>query len=356
MIARNSTFVYKGKPTNVKQVSEQLGVRYVLEGSLQRSGDHLRITAQLIDALVGDHLWAENYDRDLKDIFALQDEITMKVLTATAGKLTREDQILSAGKYFKGKQGLDCYLKIMEGEKYRAGFNVDDNRMARRIAEEAVAMCPDNPMAYYFLGSVHQLDYHLGSGNSPEESTEKGIEFTQKALAMDDSISLAHAILGALYVQKRDYDKAIAEGERSIALDPSGARAYDLYAQTLHYAARWEEAILMYQKALRLNPFAGSAYHHHFGNSLVNAGRYEEAVSEYKKAIQLERNNIFAHQGLAVAYIMTGRDKEARAEAAEVLRINPKFTVDRLFSKTTLQKDQAKVDMWRTALQKAGLK
>ena len=356
VIARNSTFTYKGKPVEVKQVSEKLGVRYVLEGSVQRSGDRIRITAQLIDALTGNHLWAESYDRDLKDIFALQDEITMKVLTATAGKLTREDQILSAGKYFKGKQGLDCYLKIMEGEKYRAGFNVDDNRMAKRIAEEAVAMCPDNPMAYYFLGSVYQLDYHLGSGNSPEESTEKGIEFTQKALAMDDSISLAHAILGALYVQKRDYDKAIAEGERSIALDPSGARAYDLYAQTLHYAARWEEAILMYQKALRLNPFAGSAYHHHFGNSLVNAGRYEEAVSEYKKAIQLERNNIFAHQGLAVAYIMTGRDKEARAEAAEVLRINPKFTVDRLFSKTTLQKDQAKVDMSRTALQKAGLK
>jgi adenylate cyclase len=278
------------------------------------------------------------------------------VLTATAGKLTREDQILSAGKYFKGKQGLDCYLKIMEGEKYRAGFNVDDNRMARRIAEEAVAMCPDNPMAYYFLGSVHQLDYWLGSGNSPEESIEKGIEFTQKALAMDDSIALAHAILGALYLQKRDYDKAIAEGERSIALDPSGARAYDLYAQTLHYATRWDEAILMYQKALRLNPFAGSAYHHHFGNSLVNAGRYEEAVSEFTKAIQLERNNIFAHIGLAVTYTMMGRDKEARAEAAEVLRINPKFSIDKAYSASSIQKDRSKVDNYYNALRKAGLK
>jgi TolB-like protein/class 3 adenylate cyclase len=146
VIARNSTFTYKGKPVKVKQVSEELGVRYVLEGSVQKSGDRVRITAQLIDALTGNHLWAESYDRDLKDIFALQDEITMKVLTATAGKLTREDQILSAGKYFKGKQGLDCYLKIMEGEKYRAGFNIEDNRMARRIAEEAIALCPEKPL------------------------------------------------------------------------------------------------------------------------------------------------------------------------------------------------------------------
>jgi len=146
VIARDSTFTYKGKPVKVKQVSEELGVQYVLEGSVQRSGDRVRITAQLIDALTGNHLWAESYDRDLKDIFALQDEITMKVLTATAGKLTREDQILSAGKYFKGKQGLDCYLKIMEGEKYRAGFNIEDNRMARRIAEEAIALCPEKPL------------------------------------------------------------------------------------------------------------------------------------------------------------------------------------------------------------------
>ena len=356
VIARDSTFTYKGKPVKVKQVSEELGVRYVLEGSVQRSGDRLRITAQLIDALTGNHLWAESYDRDLKDIFALQDEITMKVLTATAGKLTREDQILSAGKYFKGKQGLDCYLKIMEGEKYRAGFNIEDNRMARRIGEEAIAMCPENPMAYYFLGSVHQLDYFLGSGKSPQESTEKAIEMTQKALAMDDSIPLAHAILGSLYLQKKEYDKAIAEGERAIALDPSGARAYDLYAQTLHYAGRSEEAVLMYQKALRLNPFAPSHFYHHLGHALKNAGRYEEAVSTYKKAVQLEPNNIFAHLGLAGTYNLLGREKEARLEAAEVLRINPKFSMDSFAKSSSIQKNQAELDKFFDALRKAELK
>jgi adenylate cyclase len=212
-------------------------------------------------------------------------------------------------------------------------------------------------MAYYFLGSVHQLDYFLlGSEKSQQESTEKAIEMTQKALAMDDSIPLAHAILGSLYLQKKEYDKAIAEGERAIALDPSGARAYDLYAQTLHYAGRSEEAIVMYQKALRLNPFAPSHFYHHLGHALKNAGRYEEAVSAYKKAVQLEPNNIFAHLGLAGTYNLMGREKEARADAAEVLRINPKFSMDSYAKSSSIQKNQVELDKFFDALRKAGLK
>ena len=130
VISRQSSFSYKGKPVKVKQVSEELGVRYVLEGSFQRSGDQVRITAQLIDALTGQHLWAERYDRDLKDLFALQDEITIKILTAVQLKLTEGEQALTPAKYFRGKQGLDCYLKYLEGSRYNNGHNIDDNRMA----------------------------------------------------------------------------------------------------------------------------------------------------------------------------------------------------------------------------------
>ena len=144
----------------VKQVSEELGVRYVLEGSVQRSGDRIRITAQLIDALTGNHLWAERYDRDLKDIFALQDEITIKILTATQVKLTEGEQASTVGKYFRGKQGLDCYLKILEGiEVPSTCHTIEDNNVARRIAEEAIAMCPENPMGLYtsWLGSTGRI-------------------------------------------------------------------------------------------------------------------------------------------------------------------------------------------------------
>ena len=150
VIARNSTFIYKGKPVKVKQVSEELGVRYVLEGSFQRSGARVRITAQLIDALTGQHLWAERYDRDLKDIFALQDEITIKILTAIQVKLTQGGEVLTAekyaDKYYRGKQGLDCYLKLTEAMGYIHRWNIEDNNLARGMIEEAIAMCPEKPL------------------------------------------------------------------------------------------------------------------------------------------------------------------------------------------------------------------
>jgi adenylate cyclase len=355
VISRQSTFSYKGKPVKVKQVSEELGVRYVLEGSVQRSGDRIRINAQLIDALTGRYIWAERYERDLRDIFTLQDEITMKILTAIQVKLTAGEQALTPAKYFGGKQGLDCYLKYLEASKYREGHNIEDNRVARRIAEEAIAICPDVPMVYVLMAWIHQMDYWVGSGKSPRESIEKGLEMVQKALAMDDSIASAHALLGHIYLLKREYDKAIAAGERAVALDPGGADVHNWYAFSLHKAGRSEEAIPILQKAIRLNPFAGTMIFLSLGLSLNYTGRFEEAVSAFKKALEREPNNIFAHLDLAATYIMMGREQEGRAEAAEVLRINPKFSLDYL-AKTSGQRDQSKLDNFIDALRKAGLK
>jgi TolB-like protein/class 3 adenylate cyclase len=259
VVARNSTFTYKGKPVKVKQVSEELGVRYVLEGSLQRSGDRLRITTQLIDALTGNHLWAERYDRDLKDIFALQDEITIKILNGIQVKLTMGGEVSTsqkyAEKYYRGKQGLDCYLKLMEASGYTQRHNIQDNNMARRMVEEAIAMCPDNPMGYIGLGYIYRRDFLLGNTKSPQETLEKGIELAQKALAMDDSLAGPHGLLCALYTAKKEYDKAIAEGERGVALNPGGTSELSDYAVSLCYAGRPGEAIQLFQKAFRLNPY-----------------------------------------------------------------------------------------------------
>jgi adenylate cyclase len=359
VIARNSTFTYKGKAVKVKQVSEELGVRYVLEGSLQRSGDRVRITAQLIDALTGNHLWAERYDRDLKDIFALQDEITIKILTGLRVKLGQEAEVLRAQeyakKYFKGKQELDCYLKLMEAIDYYNRWNIEDNNMARRMIEETIAMCPENPMGYLNLGWVYQHDYWLGNTKSPQETVEKGIELAQKALALDDSMAGPHALLSFLYLLKRDYDKAIAEGERAVALNPGATIFLDAYGNALRSAGRLEEAIPLYQKATRLNPFGPSYLHSNFGFTLQATGRYEEAVSAFKKALQIAPNNFLAHIGLVATYSRMGREKEARAEAAEVLRINPKFSMDS-FAKVVTNKDQSQTDRLINALRKAGLK
>jgi adenylate cyclase len=219
VVARNSTFTYKGKPVKVKQVSEELGVHYVLEGSVQKSSDRIRINAQLINALSGDHLWADSYDRELKDIFVLQDEITMKVLTSVQDKLTLGTEVLrsqkNAEKYFRGQQGLDCYLKIMEGNNYVEHRNIKDNNLAQRIADEVLIKCSDIPMAYILMANVHFLNYFLGLAN-PQESIDKGIEMAVKAISMDDTLAEAHGILGGLYTQNREYDKGIAEGERAV--------------------------------------------------------------------------------------------------------------------------------------------
>jgi adenylate cyclase len=358
LISRQSTFYYKGKPVEVKQVSEELGVRYVLEGSVQRSGDRIRINAQLIDALTGRHIWAERYERDLKDLFALQDEITMRILVAIRVKLTEGEQASMPAKYyekyFKGKQGLDCYLKIMEGFKYAQGHNIEDVRVARRLAEEAIAMCPEAPGAYVLLGYVHHLEYWLGSGKSPQDSIEKGIEMAQKAISMDDFQAWAHGLLGTFYIMKREYDKAIAEGERSIALAPGAASLYIWYGLNLNFACRPEEAIPVLQKAIRLNPIGATGIYLNLGIALRMTGKFEEAVSAYRKSIQRAPDNIIAHLGLAATYSMMGRE-EARSEAAEVLRINPKFSVDSYAKRLTF-KDQSVTDKYIDALRKAGLK
>jgi adenylate cyclase len=172
---------------------------------------------------------------------------------------------------------------------------------------------------------------------------------------MDDSISSAHALLCNLYSIKREYDKAIAEGERAVALNPGAANSLNSYANALRWAGRPDEAIPLFQKAIRLNPFGPAYLYREFGAALRQAGRVEEAVSPLKKAIQIGPDDIGAHLVLAVTYIMMGREKEARAEAAEVLRINPKFSVD-TYAKINPIKDQSKLDEFITGLRKAGLK
>ena len=358
VIARSSTFTYKGKQVKVKQVSEDLGVRYVLEGSIQRSGDRVRITAQLIDALTGNHLWARRYDRDLKDIFNLQDEITVNIVTNVRSKLelggetSRVEKL--ADKYYRSKQGLDCYLKILEANAYFLRWNIEDNNLARRSAEEAIAMCPENPFSYSMLGWIYLRDYQLGNTKSPGETLEKSMELARKTLAMDDSIADGHSLLGNTYQTQRDYDKAIAEHERAVALNPTSYALLN-YAASLDFAGRPEEAIPLFQKAIRLSPFGPTSLYRSFGSALRNTGRFEEAVSAYKKAIKIAPDNIYAHLDLAATYSWMGREREARAEAGEVLRINPKFSLD-YYARIISYKDQSVGDRIVGALRKAGLK
>jgi adenylate cyclase len=352
VIARNSTFTYKGKPANVKQISEQLGVQYVLEGSVQSSANRVRITAQLIDALSAHHIWAERYDRDLKDIFALQDEVTRNILTAMQVKITEGEQALHRD---KGIRNLNCYLKYLEGINYLNRSDIEGNNLARRMGEEALVMCPESSSVYNLLGITYMMDYWHGSGKSPQESIEKAIELAQKAIALDTTYAQPHGLLSFLYSIKREYEKALAEGERAVALDPNGADVYAWYAMSLTFAERPEEAIPLFQKAIRLNPFGPSWYFFSLGNALLITKRSDEAVSAYKKALQRSPDDLLAHVLLAATYSKMGREKEVRTEVAEVLRINPNFSLN-YFVKTLSFKDQKVTNNLIDALRKAGLK
>ena len=352
VIARHSAFTYKGKPVKVQQVSRELGVKYVLEGSVQRAGDRLRVTAQLIDATTGNHLWSERYDRDLKDIFALQDEITLKILAALQVKLIHGEQ---ARMWAKGTENLDAYLKLMQAREYYLQMNMESAALARQMAEEAIALDPEYGDAYSWLGATHMLDVFLGSSKAPKESIAKAIQLTKKALALDDSLAVARSRLGFLYTLIGQHEKGVAEAERGVALNSNSAGAYDYLGFALRFAGRPEEAIQVIRKSIRLNPFPPGAAYYNLGMAYLYTGQCEEGIAACEKALQREKDNLLAHVTATAAYSMCGREEEARATAADVSIINPKFSLE-YFAKRLPYKNQADTDRYIAALRKAGLK
>jgi adenylate cyclase len=326
VIARNSTFTYKGKPVKVQQVAEELGVRYVLEGSVRKDEDRVRITAQLIDALKGHHIWSESYDRDLKDIFALQDEITMNVVTAMRVKLTLGEQ---SRMYTKGTKNLKAYLKTLEAIEPFFLFKKEANARAKQLLEEATALDPEYATAYSFLGFCHFWDAVFGWSKSPSKSFKKAIELAQKALSLDESLAQPHELMSKIYVFQKKHDKAIAEAQHAIELNPNGALMANNLGWILRCAGRPEEAIPWMKKSIRLNPTSLSQawVFDALGRAYFLAEKYEEAVAEYKKAVELNPDYRDAHIGLAATYSVLGREKEARTEVEEILRIEPNFSL-----------------------------
>jgi adenylate cyclase len=350
VIARNSTFTYKGKPVKVQQVAEELGVQYVLEGSVRKGEDKIRITAQLIDALSGRHLWANRYDRNLSDIFAVQDEITKKIITAMQVKLTEGEQARTVE---KGTNNLEAYLKYLQANELIMRLNPQSNALGKQLAEEAIALDPEYPSAYFALGKALLLDVWLGTTKSPKASMAKSMELLQKVIVLDDTYAEAHAHLGYIYSMKRKHDKALDLGEKAVALKPNSAESHMRYGKILTFAGRYEESIPELKTAIRLNPIPPNLYLYSLGISYCWTGQYEEAVKWCEKAVRREPNSLFARLFMAMAYSL--RDEEARVEAAEVLRIYPKFSLNK-FAKKVGYKNQEDKERLISALSKAGLK
>ncbi len=351
VIARNSTFSYKGKSVKVNQVAEELGVRYVLEGSVRKAGDRVRITAQLIDALGGHHLWAERYDKDLKDIFALQDEITMKIVTSLQVSLTEGE---TARMQAKGTNSLEAYLLFLQGWKETGSMNKDGNFLGRQLAEKAISLDPKFALAYNLLATTYMNEVLLGLSEDPRVSLKKAMELTQKAIALDNSLSWPHALLGWIYTLMRQHDKGIAECEQAVNLEPNSAISYFYLSLAFKYAGRPKEALAMAKEAIRLNPIPPGFYYQNLTHLYCLTGQYEEAIAVGKEATRVEPNNFTVRAFLTVAYSLHGLEKEARIEAAEVLRINPTFRVDS-WAKTIPFKSEAGRELTISALRNAGL-
>ena len=351
VIARNSSFTYKGKSVKVQEVGRELGVRYVLEGSVRKAGERVRITAQLIEAATGNHLWAERYDRNLKDVFALQDEITMKILMALQVELTEGQQARVLG---KGTENHEAYVKILQGREHIYRMNKEGIALARQSFEEAIGLDPEFAIAHTYLAWTYLVQVWAGLSDSPGKSMAKAVELAQKALALDDSLADAHALLGSIYLVQRQWEEAVVEGERSVALNPNSADNIGLLGTTLYSVGRPEEATALLEKAIRLNPIPPDWLFESLATAYRMTGRYEEAIAELNKVLHRNPDYSGAWLDLAVIYSLLGREEEARAAAAELLRIDPKFSVEH-FAKTTPQKNQADIELVVEALRKAGL-
>ena len=350
--ARNSTFTYKDRAVNVRQIGRELGIHYVLEGSVRKAGERVRVSAQLIDVNTDKHIWADRYDRELKDIFAIQDEITMNIMIALQVKLTDGDQ---AALRAKGTYNLEAYLNWLQAMEYFRQFSKEANILARQKYQEAIAVEPEYPSPYAGVALTYLLEPWHGWSTSPAQSLELAMQYAQKCLVLDESFSDAHATLGLVHLVMRQWEKAIEECELAVSLNPNGADNIGIFAIVLRTVGRVEEALAMLEKAIRLNPMPPEWLLHEFGSCYRLLGRYDEAIVTLRRILDRNPGRLNSRLNLIATYVMSGKEEAAHAEAVEVLRQSPDFSVER-FLKDFPYKDQNIIDGLRECLLEAGLK
>ena len=351
VIARNSSFKFKGGSADLRQVAGDLGVRYVLEGSVRRAGDQLRISAQLIDGSTGAHLWAERYDRPLDDVFAVQDDITRQIVQALHLELTQAERDRLMRRYTDDVQAYDDYLLA---RSLRADLAKEKSEEARRLLEGAIERDPNFAAAYAELSWAHHRAWESDWSENPDESRALALALAQKAVALDETLAEGHARLAWAYLWRRQFDAAMAEGRRAIALDPNFADGYMLLSHILIYAGQAREGVEVAIEGMPLDP--DSMYHSlmHLADGQRLLGQYEEAIENFRKSVELRSDFVPGYVWLASTYGNLGREVEAEAAAAQVLRLNPRFSISAYGGKVPYR-DEAVLEQFRNGLRAAGL-
>ena len=321
VIARNSSYSYKGKPVKVQEVGHNLGVRYVLEGSVQKSGDRLRVTAQLIDAETGHHLWAESYKRDLRDLFFLQDDITLNVITALQVQLTDGE---TARIYGRVTDQVDAYLKVMKGRQYVLRLGRHDNLIARKLYEEAISLDPEYARAYTAMGWTYWHEARCGWTDKPAEAYEKAVQLGKSAHSLNTTDSGPLMLMAWVYAKTGRSDKALEAAAKGISLEPNLSEACWVYGGTLRLLGRYKEAIPWIEKGFRLDPIPPWWCQFNLAFCYFRLGNTEKVISMVEKCIERHPKVGGFQALLARALLQTKRPKEGLAAIDKALSLQPK--------------------------------
>ena len=351
VIARNSSFAFKNKPTKVQSIAEELGVQYILEGSVLRSDDRVRITAQLIDALTGRHLWAETFDRKGKDIFEIYDEITMKIVAELQVELSAAD----LGRSVSVKtNNLKAYEKYLRGRKHLSKRTVGDSLEARKLGQEAIELDPKYGAAYQLLARTYLDEIFFHRVASRAEYLEKTESLIEKSIEYSGIDSQTHELLCTVYFFRKKFNQALVEGQKAIEFNPNSAHSHFIYGMILGLSGKHDEAIPVLRKAIRLNPVAPIAYLNHLAFAYTYKEEYKKAIPLWKQTLERNPDYYYAHMGLTVAYQLSGQSDKASESAAELIRVKPGFSVS-VLEKRAIQQHKESRELFFKGLRAAGL-
>jgi tetratricopeptide (TPR) repeat protein len=350
VIASNTVFTYKGKPVNIKDVSRELGVRYVLEGSVQKAGDNVRINAQLIDATTEHHLWAERYERDTKDLFSVQDEIVQTIVAILAIRIdaAERDRVMR-----KDTDNLEAYDYALRGKEYLLSRTRSANIKAKEMFRKAIELDSRYALAYAGLGWSYYLGAVAGWTEFPEQALEQALAYGQEAMRIGEPDAPTHALLGSVYLRLGKYDLAINELQQAIELNPNHALSHLQLGTIMLFAGQTDEAIQLLQTGLRYHPYTEPDNYARLALAYYLKGKYEDAIFTFEQLLGQNPNNEWIHIGLAAAYAQAGRNEDAKHSADMVKRLHPFFEVDSSF---TLFRNPADRDKILEGLRKAGFK
>lgn len=351
VIARNSTFVYKGRSVDIREAAKQLGVRYALEGSVRKSGNRIRITAQLIDAQDGTHLWAERYDRAIDDIFAIQDEITLVLATEMQVKLTEGEDARLHYTTTTNVEAWTCWVQGMS--HHRQAVTKEAQGQARFFWEKALALDPASASLNAELGLLHSFDARFEWWDDRETAIKKALAYVARALEIDPGNADAYTASSLILLFQRQHDEAVTAARKSVELAPGSAHTAELASHVLAASGYPEEAVVLSEKAMTLSPNYPAVYLGTLGNAYRLSGRTEQAIEAFQA--YHARNPGFGLTDIVIAYQQTGRPEEAKRTAEQLLAARPNLTVAAWRKTQFSRRDTAQVEADAAALRAAGV-